>query len=124
MERTRRIRNLRIAVSAVCGILCGLLITLWVPSYYSGFWTRISRLDAIIVSRQGTLEVNPIPVGINSAQQRATAATIPYSLILLLFLTLAGLPWVQWSRRYNIRNLLIVTALFAFLLALIAAAIR
>jgi hypothetical protein len=34
MYRPRLIRGLRIAVSAVCGILCVLLIVLWVRSYW------------------------------------------------------------------------------------------
>ena len=34
MDRPRLIRGLRIAVSAVCGILCVLLIVLWVRSYW------------------------------------------------------------------------------------------
>jgi hypothetical protein len=34
MDRPRLIRSLRIAVSAVCGILCLLLIVLWVRSYW------------------------------------------------------------------------------------------
>jgi hypothetical protein len=34
MDRPRLIRGLRIAVTAVCGVLCVLLIGLWVRSYH------------------------------------------------------------------------------------------
>jgi len=44
--------------------------------------------------------------------------TLPYGFFVAATATLGYLPWFPWSRRYNVRTLLIATTLVAVLLAL------
>lgn len=61
MNRPRLIRGLRIAVSAVCGILCVLLVILWVRSYrYTDMEYRVGS-DGVatnVVSDLGNLHID------------------------------------------------------------------
>ena len=61
MERPRILWLLRIAFSAVCGIICLLLIVLWVRSYarHDGIWGRISQAKGFHASsHEGRLQLN------------------------------------------------------------------
>jgi hypothetical protein len=120
MTRARNLRLLRIAVSVVCGILCLLLIALWVRSYYQPI-----QLHLLIVDHPPYLA----GVGIELWKGMATllyaapplALKIHCLLLVLLFGTLAGLPWVQWSRRFSLRAFLVVTGFVAVVLGLVVA---
>jgi hypothetical protein len=73
MDRPRRIRGLRIAVSAVFGILCVLLVVMWVRSY-SRFdlleIRTISKSNFRVASASGVIGVmgdaNPISLALTS----------------------------------------------------------
>ena len=58
MDRPRLIRGLRIALSAVFGILCLLLIVLWVRSY----WVAQMILDCYFLAIRARALFNPIRV--------------------------------------------------------------
>ena len=65
MNRPRLIRGLRIAVSAVCGILCVLLVVLWVRSYSSTkFFVApfLQRGSVLIESAHGRLTFGYVKV--------------------------------------------------------------
>ncbi len=57
MDRPRILRLLRIAFSAVCGIVCLLVIVLWVRSYWTHDYTSgsISRISFQLSSLDGRL---------------------------------------------------------------------
>jgi hypothetical protein len=48
--------------------------------------------------------------------------TISYAYPIVLFGTLASVPWVRWSRRFSLRTLLIAMTLVAVVLGIIVAA--
>jgi hypothetical protein len=52
------------------------------------------------------------------------AVLVPHWFLIVAAAALAGVPWLKWSYRFNIRTLLVVTALVAVALALIVAAFR
>jgi hypothetical protein len=113
-------RKLRIGVTAFCIAACGLLIVLWIHSYYSPFVTRNFGRPLIIVSWKGTLEVNPTLIMTGSRIQRDAILTIPYLSVVLILLTFAGLPWVRWSKNYGVRALLVMMTLLAVLFGVLA----
>jgi hypothetical protein len=47
--------------------------------------------------------------------------TLPYWFLTLAASALAGVPWLNWSYRFNTRTLLLVTTLVAVLFGLLAA---
>jgi hypothetical protein len=119
-------RKLRIAFSAVCGVLCLLLIVLWVRSYYAevsitvlrklgkpvSHFTKIRVSESDIILRnehhftQGTIS------SMNSEQYR-----LPLIANIVGILLLSAMPWIRW--RFSLRTLLIATTLVAILLGLI-----
>jgi hypothetical protein len=58
----------------------------------------------------------------NTGRELIELIKAPYWLLVLSALTLAGLPWVRWSRHYSLRAFLIVTMMMAVLFALIVIA--
>ncbi len=154
MDRPRLIRGLRIAVSAVCGILCVLLIVLWVRSYWRydtvrGHFVK-SQLFSIslwqgVVSFTTHQEADPNAVRLfghwhidtrtspSFVDQPAwwfrvslqptlrAVVSAPNWFLVFMSATLAVIPWIQWSRRFSLRTLLIAITLIAVVLGLAAA---
>jgi hypothetical protein len=141
MRRTRILRLLRIAASVVCGILCLLLIALWVRSYSShSAAMRVYRTsDTLIVVSDGwahyfewghapTYRTQPwrfettffdrykLKSAINISENRVHVPL--WSLVLVMGAT-ATLPWIPWSNRFSLRTLLIAMTLVAAVLGLI-----
>jgi hypothetical protein len=147
MDRPR-LRGLRIAWSVVCGILCVLLVVLWVRSYW---WEdllhlRITKTHILTgISGYGQLELS----GWNTKPKRAekiapqivTGRTFedgrdekwyslgatnngfymasPYWCPVLLTAALTAIPWFPWSKRFGLRSFLVGTTLVAVLLGLL-----
>jgi hypothetical protein len=132
----KALRYLRIAWSVGCGILCLLLIGLWVRSnggngyycdyQYSGTRHFQSRLiygslylgTEPYVFRSGNLEFGswqsaPIP---NDLAVRYWTV-IPLSVPTMLFGLAAATPWLRW--RFSLRTLLIAMTLLAVVLGAI-----
>ncbi len=145
MERAKVVRGLRIAVSAMCGILCALLIVLWVRSYWAhevvwGWFPFAGYLQ--VDSSCGVVEI------IANAEHREflwrfkslTAKafnhdwvfnldrnsrfgwwlniTVPHWFLAILFASFGAVPWIRWSKRFSLRTLLTATALIAVALGL------
>ena len=134
-------RKLRIAWSAACGILCLLLIVLWVRSYMGIDGHPSLRL----ASSQGRLYVNQsvslqsvyvpnysgqiymtphvggfitfTPKGIRLQFLRPTWG-IPYWAITSVMIIVGTTPWLPW--RFSLRTLLIAMTLVAVALGLVA----
>jgi hypothetical protein len=134
-------RKLRIAWSAGCGILCLLLMALWVRSYWrleilekrTGLQAvqissvrgriAIAHLDARTTIGRAYLNVE---AG-DSADWRTgnvlgfayyvdglvTALIVPHWLPALLLAALAVIPWISRSWRFSLHTLLIATTLVA-----------
>jgi hypothetical protein len=132
MERAKIVRGLRIALSAVFGIVCVLLIALWVQSYWwqdcvtfnysnSGCLRVYSVQGRIATQRKGFAWSDQ---WLNFHESRLvgpqifTEFTIPYWCCVLLSAMLAVIPWLPWSRSFSLRTLLIATTLIAVLLGL------
>ena len=150
----RFLRYLRIAFSVTCGIACVLLIVLWVRSHYrvdlfalqvtqSKYAGIASVPDAIGIGLPGGAAPafwgsEPadgwLAVVTNANGTPWSGAThfavsdggifVPYWFGVLSTAILAALPWLQWSKRFSLRTLLIVTTLVAVVLGLIAWSIR
>jgi hypothetical protein len=144
MDRPRIARWIRIGFSVVCGIICLLLIVLWVRSYYrletAHAWPghTISTLNGRLlvdarfnlVESSGEYFVLRFVAG-TSISLRGGAANlkplgpgIPMWLLTLGAATLAAVPWMGWSTRFSLRTLLIATTLLAILLGTIVHAVR
>ena len=142
------LKYLRIAVTALSLTACVLLIALWVRSYWSDdMWhgyisnTRVATVGSIHGRAGVRIEtVDPMlnyhaigfrswPSGwigypkknkVNTVwTDDQFAVTVPYGLLVLLFATLAPIPWIK--RRFSLRTLLIAIALIAVVLGVIAA---
>ena len=146
MQRDKVIRGLRIAVSAVCGILCVLVMVLWLRSYWwdESWNVRFSATTYLhFGSDEGVLFLGnnsalPMPPnyhretpGLYSDQQGLIKTPallfdagdyqigIPYWLTLLVTASFAVSPWLRLSNRFSLRTLLIATTLIAVLLGLV-----
>ena len=141
-----RYRKMRIAWSAVCGILCLLVIGLWVRSYWRADYllVRISATQMLIASSHwGSTAVSieswrhpPIPdagyLGCPANRVRKgpywfyksgpadnrLGIPIPHLSLTILMAILAAVPWI---RRFSLRVLLIAVTLFAAFLAILVA---
>jgi hypothetical protein len=139
------LKYLRIAFSAVCGILCLLLAILWVRSYwwYDGvFFPGPHRIDSaqgrIFFDEHfratGPLRVtqtyhlgdvryqgqNPIKVG--ALMPVGVGRSIPHWLLLMAVSALVAVTWIRW--RFSLRTLLIATMLIAVVLGAIVYAVK
>ena len=149
MDRPRLIRSLRIAVSAVCGILCVLLVVMWVRSYRQLDWLRIKQPAKSVASLNGRLHFNDV-YNLNTSPPRSAGSviarrlntrnislltaehdtlvpvgvgrSIPYWPLALATVTLTALPWVP--ARFSLRTLLIATTLIAVVLGFVVYATR
>ena len=142
MERSRTIRYLRIAVTALSLTACVLLIALWVRSYW--WWDRIYRVSA--ASRLQSIGSNRGTVRFESSHFRFRPHTwryfsnpdyemyesfrwhfingngyiqVPHWLIVLIGAGAATVPWIHRLRRFSLRTLLIAMTLIAVGLGII-----
>jgi len=140
------LRYLRIAFSAMCGVVCLLLIVLWVRSYWQ--WDTLQYEDLSesreVTSQNGFLLVDKIyqkgkgrwwfgsdpaefPADLRSqlsvcwydadGDLQGHGVTIPHWLIVLFFVGLGIAPWTL--RRYSLRTLLVFTTGIAALLGIL-----
>ena len=137
-----RFRKLRIAWSVACGIVCLLLIALWVRSYW---WIDNSLVlqNPAIVSLRGKLLVATRLEVVRGPDDTSTSfdhrnwlihgysnrlsdikvenvnaiATLPIWIPTALFATFGAAAWFRW--RFSLRTLLIVTTLVAVVLGLV-----
>jgi hypothetical protein len=151
MDRPRILRLLRIAFSAACGIVCLLLIALWVRSYqrcdlishYDGAGTNRTLgsnngyayfmhtdLTGVLMSQSfqrrgwliGDTDVTDIPAKFGwESTKYQTTIRVPYIYILPVIGVATGIPWLPWSKRFSLRTLLIATTLVAVVLGLAVA---
>jgi hypothetical protein len=146
-----RFRKLRIAWSVGWGILCVLLIVLWVRSYWyqDSVTYRTANLDATIGSGQSGLGFiwikprMPIPyrLGMSARSRSIDVATsikgqrfvwgktngviwVPGWLLVLVAGLSSAIPWLHWPRRFSLRTLLIATTLVAGAMGLIVWSVR
>ena len=140
------LRYLRIAFSAMCGVVCLLLIVLWVRSYWQ--WDTLQYEDLSesreVTSQNGFLLVDKIyqkgkgrwwfgsdpaefPADLKSqlsvcwydahGDLNGPAVTIPHWLIVLFFVGLGVAPWPP--RQFSLRTLLVFTTGIAALLGIL-----
>ncbi len=95
------LRYLRIAFSAVCGVVCVLLVVLW--------WNILHIQKSIL------------GFGIASEPQTWTLR-VPYWFTIALLATCGCAPWIPY--RFSLRTLLIATTLLALTLGLVIATTR
>ena len=143
-----RFRKLRIAWSAVCGILCLLLIALWVQSRHHRhvFLIRISANQVFSTfSDQGLIAVTltttsyPQPRhgffrDFATSADRITSRwglqlndqswdlAVPHWAVIAFIAAAGAVPWLHW--RFSLRTLLIATTLVAVVLGVIAHSVR
>ncbi len=144
MEQAKVFRGLRIAVSAVCLIVCGLFGVMWVRSYKVMEIAIIRNPTAtvrgvLLLLKDGQMVFSfftPGPAALEFEHVRDDAeasvlgfrwrqtqteltVAIPYWFPILLSAASASAPWIPWSKRWGLNTLLIATTLVAVLLGLI-----
>jgi hypothetical protein len=145
MDRPRILRLLRIAFSVVCGIVCVLLIVLWVRSYFWTDYINLPHSHHWVLSMHGWLHIDSSLVDLsgnpgsefkygsfrvsskrNSESQLmrgpGIAVPIPFGTLPLLISIVTVAPWIRW--RFSLRTLLIAITLLAVLLGAIVYALR
>jgi hypothetical protein len=112
------LRYLRIAFSATCLAACVLLTVLWWRSYSACVTMNLGPFDSFIsfTSDEGTL-LFAYPADNFGTQVKFI--NVPSWFTVLIAATLAVLPWIQWSKRFSLRTLLIATTLIALMLGII-----
>lgn len=138
-------RKLRIAWSIACGILCLLLIVLWVISYgeprtlisYAPYdpnanvrWVEIQsymgRTGTDVAMMRALDWVPPASLGgfeIRSNRTGQIVVITPYWFLVLSICAAAFVPWVRWWK-FTLGTLLIATSLVSVLLGLLVYAAR
>ena len=141
MDRPRILRLLRIAFSAGCGIVCLLLIVLWVRSYghidrihvhrirmamswNGGLWFGDGEFDVSKVHSKSRYDIGSVSFRTYVADYEWVGGgqRIPYWLLVTIPISLAAVSWLPW--RFSLRTLLLITTLAAVLLGAIVYAIR
>jgi hypothetical protein len=142
-------RKLRIAFSAVCGIICLLLIALWVRSYWSydgAVWQFAPARFISWHSQSGRIGIvsgsyeNPSTFGSVASSDGAGIlgsdswfyadepesvwVVFPDWFPIILFTAFATLPWIHGVHRFSLRTLLIAVTLLALTLGTIIATTR
>jgi hypothetical protein len=137
-------RKLRIAISTVCGIVCLLLIVLWVRSYWvtDAAWGDLTSKYAVACGSSyghviGVLADQSVgPWKVNSVQldKRPTSAKeafggsgvvefdLPHFVVALVCGAIGAVPWMPW--RFSLRTLLITTTVVAALLGAVVWALK
>ena len=148
MDRPRLIPGLRIAVTAMFGILCLLLIIFWVRSFWRlnsvrsvGYYRSIdsNRGELIVTGDTSSLwtvwewdwDWEERPVNELDQSYRMTRLgffyqrrphrfwlVVPYWFPVVISAELATAPWIHRSRRFSLRTLLVATTLVAIALAI------
>jgi hypothetical protein len=127
-------RYLRIAFSATCGIVCLLLIALWVRSYWVvGFFDQFGTSTSVAF-QHGKLVIQPriryypdgLPISGKWIQGIVVGSVaMPVWVSILMVFMLGVVPWAPWLRwRFSLRTLLIAMTLVAAGLGLIVALSR
>lgn len=144
MNRPRMIRRLRIVWTAFFGVLCVLLVALWVRSYSEFYFVRWNLLSIATVTnwsvngRIHTLYWSGATPGswvVGNVEDNLGLLTslnlpsftfyhlanggefaIPHGVVVLAFVASAVTPWLPW--KFSLRTLLIVTTLTAVVLGL------
>jgi hypothetical protein len=140
-------RKLRIAFSAVCGVLCLLLSLLWVRSYSWADDIRWSRYCTVLGSNSGRLYLYKTkllvllapepgvlkysrytayePWWITDSTSRFAgdyAICVPTWCAVAVAAAVAGVPWVTW--RFSLRTLLLAMTVLALVLGFIITTTR
>ena len=147
MDSPRLIRGLRIAVSAVCGVVSLLLICLWMRSYWRevaiGYVDSRNR-ELHFVSWDGGISLSttnhdprnpgawrkyvawePGIIGFGGfTTARSTSVKVPHWFPVLIFATIATLPLIRLQWKYSLRTLLIATTLVAIVFGLAVVSLR
>src|SRR6476659_989396 len=108
-----RFRKLRIGWSVLCGIVCVLLIVLWVRSYSQPEWKflRLTTKQGLLLKSNGGIgEV----ASFDDAARGFIPLALPYWVWLLIAAIFAVAPSLGW--RFRLRTLLIATTLVAVVL--------
>ncbi len=118
-------RKLRIAWSVGCGILCVLLIVLWVRSYGDTQPTEIIGVPLWVID--GTIRIYdpsppPVPTKDFIFIGDGCIGRLPIWSLATGVTAFAALPWIRW--RFSLRTLIIAITLVAVVLGLIVWAIR
>jgi hypothetical protein len=131
MNRPRRFRGLRIAWTVAFGLLCLLLIVLWVRSYwwldfayyqYSAsncFRAIFHEGQVLFLTEASPGQANDLTRGSIRHQGFDSTAwnVVPFWIFPIIAGLLATAPWIrQWKWRFSLRTLLIVTTLVALAL--------
>jgi hypothetical protein len=132
---SRKSRYLRIAWSVLCGILCFLVIALWVRSCWRTDILTMPRGAArvMLISCPGAIEFQSLPwrtkLNLTSFPRgrantdifwrwywgpRLTLVRVPYWPIALFTAMTGAAPWLRW--RFSLRTLLIGMTVVAILL--------
>jgi hypothetical protein len=148
MDRPRLIRGLRIAWGAVFGILCVLLIVLWVRSYW--WWDTLHHVESgsertTLGSNFGTLylmhsmkpasdtrrwtlirdEALRTPTKLRWRYVSGMVViVVPDWIPVIIAGTIAAVPWIRPAKCFSLRTLLIATTLIAVVLGLVVYATR
>jgi hypothetical protein len=118
-------RKLRIAWSVGWGVLCLLLVVLWVRSY--GQMDSIDSISATgqysgLVSHHGRITFVKGYNGANAFREFIFA--VPHWFVSLVFFVVAALPCIPWSNRFSLRTLLIGMTVVAVVLGSVIWAVR
>jgi hypothetical protein len=142
MTRPSILRLLRIAVSVVCGIVCLLLVALWVRSYYyidsfggppQAFTSSRGRLltgGKVYVYTPDGKEPDEAKLHtvlgvfiLTTVDQNNISydggSSLPIAALVVLMGAAAASPWLRW--RFSLRTLLLATTLVAVVLGLAVA---
>jgi hypothetical protein len=137
-----KISVLKIAVSAICLLICALLVALWVRSYWTAdILRRTGSAKVTVISMKGVITVSSSAAiqfdGTPSWQCKSTPTgsmmpdalrgwyfrfdrngifvRFPYRLPIAIFLLSTAVPWIRW--RFGLRTSLIAIALVSLMLA-------
>jgi hypothetical protein len=140
------LRNLRIAWTLFCGLLCVLLVVLWVRSYWICDSLRLpaSETEVNFHSLKGTISTSVYRISMRPARGwewgsqyisqmmpvlgpgrswyyrsdgPGTNLAFPHRFLILIAALFAAAPWIRW--RFTLRTMLFATTIIAALLSLI-----
>ena len=143
-------RWLRVAVSAVCVVVCCLFLALWLRSYWrvdvlqrptaTNGW-QVGLYSGRFVARWGSgmRGIDRLQWTLSAPKEDAPGyyskdvlgfslrrhyLSMPIWFVALISGMLAVIPWLPWSIRFSLRTLLIVTTLVAVVLGCVAWAVK